>query len=95
MPHLGRYLATAGDGGCPVQDIERLDPGASIGEQLMLRLRLIDGVALNWLEPRLTDARRRAIEQQIAAGLLEQTPTHLRLSRRGLLLADDVVAELL
>lgn len=99
VPHLGRYLAPSGGGGAAggaaVQDVEQLDAAASIGEQLMLRLRLIEGVELSWLEPRLTDARRRAVNEQVAAGLVERTATHIRLTRRGLLLADDVVAELL
>ena len=93
LPHLGRYLASTG--GSPIQDVEQLDPGASIGEQLMLRLRLIEGVELDWLEPRMTPERAAAIERHTAAGLLEQTTTHLRLTRRGLLLADDVIADLL
>ena len=93
VPHLGRYLASAG--GPPIRDVERLDPDARLGEQLMLRLRLRDGAERGWLEPRLDERRRRVVDEQIATGLLERTADHLRLTHRGLMLADSVVAELL
>jgi len=93
VAHLGQYLASSG--GCPITDVERLDDDASTGEQLMLRLRLTDGVAHDWLSPRLTETRRAAIERFTHEGLLESTDTHLRLTRRGLRLADTVIAELL
>jgi oxygen-independent coproporphyrinogen-3 oxidase len=93
IPHLGRYLATAGPS--PVQDVEKLDDQASIGEQIMLRLRLIEGVERHWLEPRLNESRRRAIDEQHQLGLLHITDTHIRLTQRGLLLADEVIAQLL
>ncbi len=93
VPHLGRYLACGG--GAPVQDVEQLDHEASIGEQLMLRLRLIDGAPNDWLGDVLSRARQQTIADLIDRGVLEQTPTHLRLTRRGLLLADAVIGELL
>ena len=36
-----------------------------------------------------------AIERNIAAGLLEQTETHLRLTQAGCLLADSEVVDIL
>jgi len=94
-PHLGRYLAS--QGGAPVvpDSIEQLDPDGSFGEQLMLRLRLIDGVPLGWLEPRLDRRRSEAIDAFVSDGLLQRTADRLRLTRRGLLIADSVLAELL
>ena len=93
LPNVGRYLSVRG--GAPVQEVERLDDDGRIGEQLMMRLRLIDGVELDWLD-RQMDARRAAvIAQHIGVGLLERTDSHLRLTRRGLLLGDSVAAELL
>ena len=93
VPNVGRYLTVRG--GAPVQEVERLDADGRFGEQLMMRLRLIDGVELDWLDRQL-DARRGAVvEQHIGAGLLKRTDTHLRLTRRGLLLGDSVAAELL
>lgn len=96
-PHLGKYLATTGP--CPIEQVEQLDADASLGEQLMLRLRLIDGVEHAWLDAHLgdrpDDRRRAAIDAAIDAGQLERTDTHVRLTRAGLMVADDVFAELL
>ena len=93
VAHLGRYLASSG--AAPIEETEQLDPDASLGEQLMLRLRLVAGVEWTWLEPRLDLRRRRQIDRHVQAGLLERTSTNLRLTRRGLMLADTVLAELL
>lgn len=90
---LDRYLA--GSGGAPIEYVERLDTDAALGEALMLRLRLIEGAELAWLEPRLDARRRDVIRRQVQEGYLERTATHLRLTRRGLLVADTIMRELL
>jgi oxygen-independent coproporphyrinogen-3 oxidase len=91
--HLGQYLESAG--GAPVCDVEQLDRETAIGEQLMMRLRLTDGVPLAWCDEKLSESRLRAVGHFIDQGLLERTETHLRLTRRGLMVADSVVLELL
>lgn len=95
LPHVGRYLASTG--GAPIDpgSIERLDEDASVGEQLMLGLRLIEGVRREAYEHRLGPRRQHAIEALIERGLIERTDTHLRLSRAGLMIGDAVIAELL
>jgi len=95
LPHLGQYLANPGDP--PVRDVERLDPDAALGETLMLRLRLRNGVALDWLDQHAPQGspRRDTINRYAAAGLFEQTDNRLRLSPRGLMVADTLLAELL
>lgn len=94
LPHLGRYLATSG-AGTPIQDVEQLDREDSIGEQLMLRLRLLEGVPLDWGQQALSRERRETVNRLVNDGSLERTATHLRLTRRGLMVADSVIAELL
>ncbi|QDU72287.1 radical SAM family heme chaperone HemW [Mucisphaera calidilacus] len=93
--HLGRYLE-----GCPeppVVDVEELNAAQRRGEQLMLRLRLIEGAPLPWLDALLPDGDWRwgEIKMLISMGLLERTGTHVRLTRAGLFVGDDVVARLL
>ena len=92
-PDLDAYLSS--EGGAPLAEVEQLDSDRSFGEQLMLRLRLIEGASLEWLERRLAPRRRGVIERFIQDGLLERTRSQLRLTRRGLLLADTVVTDLL
>ncbi|NJL31088.1 MAG: hypothetical protein HC898_05370 [Phycisphaerales bacterium] len=63
----------------------------------MLGLRLRQGIALNWLQEHLpvNDPRQAAIDELIQMGILETTTSHLRLTHRGLLVADSVIARLL
>ncbi len=97
VPRLGDWLATGPFS--PVQDVERVDADGRIGERFMLELRLACGIAEDEVE-RMLEAgtrgasRRSAIARHESGGLLERTDGRLRLSRRGLLLANTVVADL-
>ncbi len=93
VARLADYLDSTGPS--PAEEIEQLDEERSIGEQIMLRLRLTEGIERAWIEPRLNRWRREKIDAQIERGLLECTDTHLRLTRPGMLLADSVIGELL
>jgi oxygen-independent coproporphyrinogen-3 oxidase len=95
LPHLHRYLDSTAEP--PIIDREFLPPQRHVGEALMLRLRLREGVPLTWLEMNLppADPRHAAIEELRALGMLERTATHLRLTARGLFVADPVIARLL
>lgn len=95
LPHLGKYLA--GEGGAPVDptSVEQLDDAARAGEQLMMRLRLSDGVATGWLDEHATVEQRQTIVRHVEQGLLEIVDRHVRLTRSGLMVADSVLGELL
>ena len=95
VPHLGRYLAQGPLP--PTMDHEHLPAERSIGEQLMLRLRLREGVTHAWLNASLDphDARRSEIDSLVSIGMLERTPTHTRLTEQGLFVADAVLSRLL
>jgi oxygen-independent coproporphyrinogen-3 oxidase len=97
-PRLGAYLETHGLP--PVIDVEALDADGRVGETLMLGLRLVEGIPLAELEELLSRGRRgprrrAAIAGAEAGGLLERAAGRLRLTRRGLLLTDSVVRDLL
>ncbi len=95
QPHPGRYLDSTGQP--PVTDVERLAHDRSVGERLMLRLRLIEGAPRPWVDELLRDdaARRQTVRELVAIGMLECTATHLKLTRGGLFVADAVIARLL
>jgi len=96
IPRLGEYLDHAGASGLPpVMDIESLDADGRAGEKLMLQMRLLEGIAAHELDPLLNDARRSALRRHRDAGLLEEDARGIRLSRKGLLLADTVLADLI
>jgi len=88
-PRLGDYIARSPT---PAHvDEEHLPPRARLGEQRMLRIRLREGVPLDMLH----DLSAAAIDDLLTRGLVEQTATHLRLTREGLMHADTVAARLL
>ena len=80
-------------------DLEHLDESTRAGERLMLELRLSDGIAEEELEALLQAAdeggvRRGALARGRARGILETTNGRVRLTRKGLLLADSLLCEL-
>lgn len=95
VPNLPTYLATAPHPA--TQDHEHLPGDQRVGEQLMLGLRLSDGIALQWIDQHLRpgDRRRDAINEMLELRMLERTATHLRLTRRGLFVADSVISKVL
>lgn len=81
----------------PIVDVELPDPRRRVGERLMLSLRLNEGVALTELSQWLSisdDGRAAAIDRHVQAGLLERSDRQLRLTERGQLLANEVLADL-
>ena len=94
-PNLQTYLATRPRP--TTVDHEVLPEDDRVGERLMLGLRLSEGVPRAWLEAHVPPGSRRAaaIREMQDIAMLEQTSTHLRLTRRGLFVADSVIAKLL
>ncbi len=85
----------------PVIDVERIDADTARAEGFMLGLRLLEGLDAARLAALLdgdpeAERRRAVLEEAVAAGRLERTADGgLRLTRAGLLLADEVVGALL
>jgi oxygen-independent coproporphyrinogen-3 oxidase len=98
VPRLQEYLDL---GPLPnIADVERLDADGRVGEELMLGLRLMNGLPISRIESLLQigtrgASRQEAIHRHVDAGLLQIADDHLRLTRRGLLLADGILADLI
>lgn len=94
VPRLGDYLAHRP--WAPIMDVERLDESARIGEWLMLRLRLNEGIAREELAARLVSGDQRwvVIARHVEIGLLGWRDDRLMLTSRGRLVADEVLADL-
>jgi oxygen-independent coproporphyrinogen-3 oxidase len=92
VKHPARYAAALADGCSPAAGRETLTSDQRYTEQVMLGLRRADGLPLNVLDA----PGRAAADRSIADGLLSATSAgRLVLTRRGRLLTDTVVRNLL
>lgn len=93
------YVRTIRAGRSTRIDEERLPPERRARETAMLGLRLIDGLDRRRFAERFgqdpATLYAEAVARHVELGLLEVTPTHLRLTRAGLLVADSVMADFL
>ncbi|MGB9624896.1 MAG: radical SAM family heme chaperone HemW [Phycisphaerae bacterium] len=94
---IEQYIRRISLGQSPVIESERLGARARAGETAMLQLRLTDGIDRRRFE-RQTGFDALAlfadvIPSHVAGRRLSVTPTHIRLTRSGLLIADSVMAD--
>ena len=82
-----------------VAGAERITPDLAMSDELILGLRLLDGVSRASFADRYRrdprDVYGAVIDEFVGYGLLEETPTHLRLTRRGRLLSNELFQRLL
>lgn len=88
--NLDAYTRAVRQGQRPIEKVERLDGELADAERLILALRLREGVSAHPSDPFAT-----TLSQARERGLLEQVGDRLRLSTRGLLLANQVFVHLL
>ncbi len=89
------YVARLQRGASPAIDVRRIPPGERLGDALFTGLRLVEGVDLAALRERYgVDVWARygsELERFVDGGWLVREPTRLRLTRRGMLLAHEVM----
>ena len=90
VPDTARYMESVTRDGHPATTEEQLSDEAWRTERIALGLRTAEGVRLEWLD----DERRARLAALAADGLLDVTPTHVRLRPRGHLVADAIAVEL-
>ena len=90
-----RYVAAVSDGGAVVSERHRLMPAERLGDALFTGLRLVEGLDLDWVRLRYgVDVMERygpAIALFLDQALLVHEAQHLRLTRPGMLLANEVM----
>ncbi|ORV94265.1 coproporphyrinogen III oxidase [Mycobacterium interjectum] len=91
VKHPNAYAELLADGTLPVSGFERLDGDALHTEEVLLKIRLRQGIPMD----RLGDAERERAQTAVADGLLVFEGERLVLTARGRLLADGVVRTLL
>jgi len=98
-PHLGEWEQAIEAERLPAADVEQLTPDQRAGELAMLMLRLSDGLNFDDFAGRTgRDARQmfaRQIDQLAPPGLITVDDRGVRLTDRGLSVADAVSAEFL
>jgi oxygen-independent coproporphyrinogen-3 oxidase len=86
-------------GESPIMDAEELSPEDRARELCVLGLRMSEGIDRQAFQDRtgyaLEDLAGDAIRKHLDTGLLEQTDTHLRLTREGRFVADSIVGDFL
>jgi coproporphyrinogen III oxidase-like Fe-S oxidoreductase len=87
VKHPSAYAARIDAGESPAQDGEVLDEPTRAMERVLLEIRLRDGLPLSLVGADLVD-------DVVDQGLAERTGDRLVLTRRGRLLGDAVVREL-
>ncbi len=99
VPDTAAWAKAVQAGERPWAESETLDPPARARETMMLWLRLIEGVDRAAFAKRFggdpVEMFADAVRQHVADGLLEVSDQRLRLTRRGLLVADTVMADFL
>jgi oxygen-independent coproporphyrinogen-3 oxidase len=94
----GRYMALTRDGGSATVDEEEIDRTKAAGEFMFMGLRMIEGVSPRVFSSRFGPAPRAfypQIEDWLEGELMEEKNGYLRLTQRGLLLANSIFAELM
>lgn len=85
--------------GRAVESSESITGKELMGETVMLGLRMLDGLDLNLFESRfgvdIYDVYPEELNNLISRGLAEIVDRHLRLTRSGLFIANEVMAEFL
>jgi len=98
-PHLGEWEKSLDMGQLPAIEIETLTPRQRAGELAMLMLRLSSGIVHAEFAARIGHSApalfAEVIDRLAPLGLLDVTETSIRLSERGLPVADSVAAEFL
>lgn len=94
---VARYIADIRAGLDPTESCEQLTERALMGETVMLALRTTDGLDLRAFEARfgttLAEAYGPIITSLQRDELVELTPTHLRPTHQGLLLANQIALQ--
>ena len=96
---IASYIKALLQGNTPIADTERMTGHAEKAEVLMLALRKREGISVEAYQDRFGEEIEAAfgsiLKKWMALGLLEHTATHLRLTPRGLFLANEVFIELM
>lgn len=94
-----KYMNAVKECGSAIKGMERLSKEDAVTESIFLGLRKIDGIDSDWFTRRfnfsLIDSRKTKISELTEEGFLTLSGNRLSLTRKGLLVADSVIIQLL
>lgn len=93
--HPAAYIAAINRGDDAVEKREMLDARERLRETWMLGLRLTDGVAVQRLVEDDESRWRPLLAPLLAEGLLEEADCHLRLTRKGRPVQDEITVQVM
>ena len=91
------YIASCRAGRLPVSGSETLDSETQLMERIMLSLRTSAGLSLGLpgeTEPSVTRTLNELVERYIEAGYLERNGDRVRLTSKGAVVSDSLIAEI-
>lgn len=90
-----QYMERIEQGGVPVIETIELTSLQALQETVFLGLRTADGIARSAFEPVIWQEIEKALQDDTLQGLAEITPDRLRLTSRGWLVSNQVIASIL
>lgn len=91
------YIKKLQSGGSPVEEEEQITQEKQMVETLIMHLRLLEGIPLDYFQNRfgvsLEEVYRPTLEKLLHFQFIEIANNHLRLTREGLYLANEVFME--
>ncbi|SJZ96558.1 radical SAM family heme chaperone HemW [Selenihalanaerobacter shriftii] len=94
---ISEYINTVNSGELPIKEVNQLTREDKIVESMILGLRLREGISLSRFEDRFGESLDKVYGQEIKKlekeNYIRVTSKRITLTRRGLVLANDVLAE--
>ncbi|MGE5474483.1 MAG: radical SAM family heme chaperone HemW [Ignavibacteriales bacterium] len=95
--NIEKYISSLGRNKLPTTDVKKINSDESIGEYIILGLRLIDGININEFKQRFNldfeEIYKAQINKLIKGKLLQKMQQNYCLTQRGLDLANQVMLE--
>lgn len=98
VANLNRYCRALEQGESPIDFEEKLTPDASLRELLVIQLRLLCGVNMDLFQKQhgeVDEITQKELQRLCKAGLLEKKGAVIKLTHKGVLLYDNVAADLI
>jgi oxygen-independent coproporphyrinogen-3 oxidase len=95
MTDIGKYISNINNNAFPVAEDLKLNETDELKEILFLGLRKTEGIDLSLIRQDKMELMKEALHDMAGQGLVELSDSRLKLTRKGLLLCNEVIVRLL